>query len=191
MKQLDLFAPPESVRKPPDTSWKAGSATIRGSYRYSLSRWWGPGEDDDPSYGEVSTKRILWIMLNPSTATESKDDPTIRRCISFSKAWGFPGLTICNMFAWRATNPAELRDCPDPVGGSNDCGISAHAIYAPKIVAAWGAEAARFPEREAKLRAILALHGDKLIVLGLTAEGHPKHPLYVTGDTQPVPWRAA
>jgi hypothetical protein len=184
-QQLDLFRDRETPLEPLLIS---GTEAASGPYRYSLTRWWGPGEDDDPGYGEVSRKRILWVMLNPSTATATEDDPTIRRCISFSKAWGFPGLTICNLFAWRATNPAGLREVPDPVGGSNDYGVSVHADYAPKIVAAWGAEAARFPEREATVKSILSHSWEKLVVLGLTSGGHPKHPLYVAGVTQPEQW---
>lgn len=160
-------------------------------YRYSLSRWWGPGEDDRPGYGEVSEQRILWVMLNPSTATDTEDDPTIRRCIGFSKRWGFPGLTVVNLFAARATNPALLREMSDPIGPSNNYVISAHAVHAPRIVAAWGAEAGRYPDRERKVKDILRRWPRKVCVLGLTAAGYPKHPLYVPADTEPTDWVSA
>lgn len=160
-----------------------------GAYRYELTRWWGPGEDDDPGHGTVSRKRILWVMLNPSTADEHQDDPTIRRCMGFSRDWGFPGLTVVNLFAYRATKPAELFDAKFPTGAANDYAISAHAHYAPMIVCAWGTAAARRLDRAHMVADFLHRHyADRLRVLGLTMEGWPRHPLYVAADTVPIPW---
>lgn len=104
-----------------------------GRYRYWLTRGW--------SHGPMG----VWIMLNPSTADAMQDDPPIRRCIRFSKAWGWGSLAILNLFAYRATNPAELRKVADPVGPECD---QAMADFVPKlpgvrcVVAAWGAHGA-------------------------------------------------
>lgn len=164
-------------------------------YRYDLTRWWATTDDTPGSPGTVSDQRLLWIMLNPSTATQTTDDPTISRCITYSRAWGFPGLTVVNLFALRATDPKDLDRAydigVDPVGPSNDLTITAHLYHAPKAVAAWGANAARFSERELRVKEILRGAPEKVHVLGLTKGGHPKHPLYLEGKLEPTPWNPA
>ncbi len=91
-----------------------GSAVLSecARYRYRLDRAW---ERDDHGLGTVT-----WVMLNPSTADADVDDPTIRRCIGFSKAWGYNALTVVNLFAWRATSPRDLCAVEDPVGPDNE-----------------------------------------------------------------------
>ena len=96
-------------------------------YRYLLTRRWGTG-------GTTCT----WLMLNPSTATALEDDPTIRRCIDFSKSWGHNALHVVNLFAWRATAPFELRDVADPVGEHNDEFIKRLCHPGWQVIAAWG-----------------------------------------------------
>ena len=78
-------------------------------YRYALSRSW-----------DEKKKIVLFIGLNPSTADEKKDDPTIRRCINYAQSWGFGGLQVANLFAYRATKPTKLRYVENPVGDDND-----------------------------------------------------------------------
>jgi hypothetical protein len=151
------------------TAQQSGTAVISecGHYRYRLTRRWS----DAPG-------SVTWIMLNPSTADASQDDPTIRRCIAFSKRWGCGSLTVCNLYAYRATNPAELWTVPDPVGPENNN----HLIQAggDLFVCAWGANAK--PERaEAVLELIDGLA--PVMCLGTTKGGAPRHPLYVAGET--------
>src|SRR5262245_13227298 len=101
-----------------------------GRYRYALTRTWG-----DPK------KVVCWVMLNPSTADADQDDPTIRRCLGFSRAWGAGGLVVVNLFALRATDPDQLRIAADPVGPDNDSHLST-AAFGRLVVAAWGARGA-------------------------------------------------
>ncbi len=133
-----------------------------GVYRYRLLRRWSRGG------------RVLWVMLNPSTADAQRDDPTIRRCIGFSRAWGFGGMEVVNLYALRATDPAVLRGHPDPVGRDNDAHIRAGPRSAAMVVAAWGASCTD----EARIVRVLAMLGEKVWCLGLTRGGMPRHPLY-------------
>jgi hypothetical protein len=97
-----------------------------GAYRYSLSREWAPGP------------ACTFIMLNPSTADADIDDPTIRRCIGFAKAWGFGGLAVVNLFAFRATSPKDMQSAAEPVGPANDAAIADGVGLSTIAVAAWG-----------------------------------------------------
>jgi hypothetical protein len=144
-----------------------------GVYRYTLGRRWAPGP------------AVLWIMLNPSTADAAVDDPTIRRCIGFSKAWGYSALTVVNLFALRATNPARLYRHEDPVGPVNDAHIVTQAQRAVEAVAAWGTHGALRDRAEYVRRLV---DGIPLVCLGVTRGGHPRHPLYVRGSTGRVPF---
>jgi hypothetical protein len=145
-------------------------------YRYRLWRTWG-----DPQ------KRVAFIGLNPSTADESKDDPTIRKCIGFAKRWGYGGLTMLNLFGWRSTDPKGLREPADPVGLDNDTAIGFACIDAERVVFAWGSHQ---PVREllAKRAADLREKYDKVfrsraVVLGRCADGNPRHPLMLPYTT--------
>jgi hypothetical protein len=139
-----------------------------GLYRYSLSRRWGRGP------------RIVWIMLNPSRADGQVDDPTIRRCIGFSRAWGYGVMEVVNLYALRTPEPRVLREHPDPVGPENDRWIALAGRGAAEIVLAWGA----FPWAEERgSRVLELLSGREPRCLGLTRSGGPRHPLYVAGAT--------
>lgn len=146
-----------------------------GLYRYRLDRRWNSGA------------RVAWIMLNPSTADAEQDDATIRRIRGFSQGWGFGALTVVNLYAWRATDPADLWTAPDPIGPDNDRHI-AEVCATSHVIAAWGAHA-----RPDRIAAVLALPGmDGLRALAVTKTGQPRqprHPLYLRGDLTPQEWR--
>lgn len=150
-------------------------ACIVGNYRYWLYREW-----------DATKPTIHFVMLNPSTADASVDDPTIRRCISFATREGFGSLFVVNLYVWRATNPDELRNAPDPVGPHNmeflaSIGRAAAGCETP-IVCAWGVA----PNAEPVIN-LLRDKGAKLVCLGKTKNGSPRHPLYVRADAPMVP----
>lgn len=147
-----------------------------GRYRYELTRTWGAGD------------RLLWIMLNPSTADACVDDPTIRRVIGFSRAWGFDGAIVANLFALRATDPKALRAHPDPVGPANDAMLAHLAKRSPFAVCAWGAHGG-LHGRDVAVRALLESVGCLRRCLGRTSSGAPKHPLYLAASTPLEPMR--
>lgn len=155
-----------------------------GRYRYVLRRAW-----------DTSKTAVLWIMLNPSTADATTDDPTIRRCLAFAKAWGCGEMTVVNLFALRATDPRALRIHPamfnqtsylDVVGPDNDEHLLREAEVHEMIVAAWGSHGT-LHNRGDDVRELLC--GEAMWTLGLTKSGQPRHPLYVRGDVKPQPWR--
>lgn len=145
-------------------------------YRYILTRKWGGMFNREGS--------CVFIMLNPSTADDQNDDPTIRRCIDFAKRWGHDGLTILNLFALRSTNPAALLGDADPVGPDNDRYIAEVCRTAGRLVVAWGAH----EMAQARGLAVLTNLGHRASCLGLTQSGAPRHPLYVKADTPLVPF---
>lgn len=148
------------------------------NYRYTLTRVWNP---DGP--------KALFVMLNPSTATEVQNDPTVERCERRARALGFGAFRVCNIFAYRATDPRVMRAQADPVGPGNDAAIAESALWADRIVCAWGTHGAhlgRGPAVEALLRATQR----RLYHLGLSKAGHPKHPLYIGYSQQPQPWES-
>lgn len=146
------------------------------TYRYLLTREWAPDQG-----------RALFVMLNPSTATEVQNDPTVERCERRARALGFGAFRVCNIFAYRATDPRVMRAAADPVGPLNDRAIRESAQWADQIICAWGTHGAhlgRGPQVEALLRAT----GLPLWHLGLSQAGHPKHPLYIGYAVQPMLW---
>ncbi len=145
------------------------------TYRYRLDRVVGPE-------GRV----CLFVMLNPSTADENNDDPTIRRCIAFARREGCGRLVVCNLYAYRATDPATLDEVADPCGPDNDAHLMRAAKEADLAVLAWGARHLRDeqPQRVTTLVAALA----PTFVFGWTANGDPRHPLYLRKDAPLVPW---
>ena len=145
-------------------------------YRYGLERRWGTG------------RPLLYVMLNPSTADELRNDPTIERCQRRAVLLGFGAMRIANLFAWRATRPADLRRAAEPVGEENDALLLAWHGEAGMTLGAWGVHGAhlgRGPAVEARLRQ----RARDLCHLGLTGTGAPRHPLYVAYRVMPVPWR--
>ena len=154
-----------------------------GQYRYQLVREWEPA---DP--------RVLWIMLNPSTADGTEDDPTIRRCVGFAKAWGFGSIEVVNLFAFRATEPddlmALLRYGGDAIGPENDDHILEAAEACGIIIGAWGAHksAGAWDLADGRAASVCRLLSRRDInCLRITASGHPSHPLYLPGNLTPIP----
>lgn len=141
---------------------------------------------------------IGFCLHNPSTAGVENEDPTSRRGIGFARAWGASRLVYVNPWAGRATKPADLWRMADPIGPENDQHILEAAAECARtggfMVVAWGAvsppAAMRLAVKE-RLRAVEALirtAGCELRALGVTANGSPRHPLYVRADAQPLPW---
>lgn len=145
-------------------------------YRYRLSRVW-----DD------TLPRCVFVMLNPSTATAQVLDPTVTRCVSYAKRWGYGALEVVNIFAYRSTDPAHLYLLDDPVGPGNDEAIVAASSASSLTVAAWGTHAA-LHSRGLVVRGLLAAANCPLHYLRLTKDLHPGHPLYVSSLTTPIPW---
>lgn len=145
-------------------------------YRYELWRKWG----------SLSSTYAMFVGLNPSTADETTDDPTIRRCIAYAKAWGYGGLCMTNLFAFRATDPKVMMAADDPVGPDNDEHLHSAASSAGVVVAAWGVHGT-FGGRHRTVRDRL----QNLHYLRLTKDGHPGHPLYLPANLRPVRWADA
>ena len=148
-----------------------------GAYRYLLWRTWAP-------YGP----RAGFILLNPSTAGEADDDPTVRRCAAYARAWGCAGMEIANLFAFRATSPAQLRLAPAPIGPRNDDEILGMAARVGPLCAGWG-NGGTFRGRASALMELLT--GRALSCLGETVAGAPRHPLYARRDAPLRPYRPA
>ena len=144
-----------------------------GTYRYSLGRCW------------EQTSSVNFVMLNPSTADADIDDPTIRRCIGFAKAWGYGSIVVTNLFAFRATNPADMAKAADPIGPENDDHIREVAFNEVKVVCAWGTHGVA---RAGRVRSMLRDMGTPTFALRLTKGGCPSHPLYLPADLVPIPY---
>lgn len=163
----------------------AGTAVFDrgGVYRYRLSRIW-----------DRELPAIAWCMLNPSTADCSTSDPTLDRVVGFSRSWGFGGVAVVNLFAWRSSSPALLKTVTDPVGSANDRFIEVAASAAHTLVVAWGNGGALpnpmsgVPRCEEVAALLGGCHLPQL-TLGHTSRGQPRHPLYLSRDTQPIPWK--
>jgi len=121
----------------------------------------------------------MFIGLNPSTADETKDDPTIRRCIRFAKDWGYGGVLMMNAYAFRATNPKDMKAVEDPVGPDNDEAFGYRRTQVGLIVAAWGNHC-----ESSRATKVCHLIGKPIHCLGRTKSGQPKHPLYLKADTE-------
>lgn len=135
------------------------------TYRYGLTRTWGPGT------------RVGWLMLNPSTADALDNDQTIGRCTAYSRTWAAGGLVVANLFALRSTDPRALRGHQDPVGAHNDQAILAQLTddQVAFVVVAWGAH--HFAaDRARHVTDLLTARRIPLRCLGVTRDGHPRHP---------------
>jgi hypothetical protein len=146
------------------------------NYRYALTRVW-----------DATAPRLMFVMLNPSTADERKNDPTVARCESRARALGYGAFRVTNLFAWRATDPRDLRRAPDPAGPDNAATVRRGAAWADAVLCAWGVHGAHLGQADA-VAAVLRDTGTPLYHLGLTQAGHPRHPLYVGYDQPLIRW---
>lgn len=160
-----------------------------GAYRYRLSRTW-----------DLERPTCAFVMLNPSTADASKDDPTIRKCVGYAKRWGYGEIVVVNAFAFRATDPSDLKDAEDPFGPENEYALTTTARQ-PKldrIVLGWGTKC-RWGRGDDKVlgdkRALRCLRQNlpvaqykKIFALNVTKGGYPQHPLYVPYDVELIPY---
>ncbi len=129
---------------------------------------------------------MVFILLNPSTADEERNDPTIRRCIGFARAWQFGAVEVVNLFAYRATDARELLKVSDPVGEENNCFLVEAVERCSTVVVGWGIKGTLLG-RGSQVLHLLAGRKD-VYCLGITKNGQPRHPLYVKGDTVLVPF---
>lgn len=148
-------------------------------FRYNLWRQW-----------DKTKPRVTYIMLNPSTADASSNDPTVERCKRRAEAMGFGSLDVVNLFALRSTDPAQLYWTEDPIGPSNDAHIRATVFGSDMVICAWGVHG-NLNFRGEKVVAMLRDRGFRLHHLGLNRDGTPKHPLYLSYRVAPEEWRAA
>jgi len=144
-------------------------------YRYTLWRHWG---------SLFASGYAMFIGLNPSTADETIDDPTVRRCIGYAQDWGYAGLCMMNLFAFRATLPKDMKTVEDPVGPDNDRALVEIAEYAKVIIAAWGNHG-MYMGRDEEVKLIIP---EPLRYLRLTKDGYPGHPLYLPKELKPKLW---
>ena len=158
-----------------------GEAVISpcGRYRYLLTRQIGRG-----------AKAAIFIMLNPSTADATADDPTIRRCMGFARRWRCGVVRVVNLFAVRATDHAAIRVVDDPVGPDNPDWIE-RAVRVTRhrnlVVCAWGIHGTYLGQDRAVLDRLNA-RSIRPIALGVTRHGHPRHPLYLPYTARLVPF---
>lgn len=145
-------------------------------WRYALTRQWSE---------EQQQRWLAFIALNPSTADERRNDPTVIRMTGFAKAWGFNGLVVLNIFAWRSTDPQALYEVADPVGPENDAALRRWTQRAGRIVCAWGCHGALHNRGEVVRRLLV---DRALEALAINQDGSPRHPLYVSQDTRPIPF---
>jgi len=141
-------------------------------YRYVLSRSW-----------EETLPKLLLIGLNPSTADATQDDPTIRRCIGFAQRWGFGSVYICNLFAFRATHPKDLKAALVPIGTLNDFYLNQYHKSCDQTVVAWGNDGEHLDRNLHVLQLI-----DRPYCLNINKNGQPAHPLYQKWKTTLKPY---
>lgn len=143
-------------------------------YRYLLARFW------------VNSERYLnYILLNPSTATEQQDDPTVARCKTRAALLGYDGFIVTNLFALRSTNPKNLKKVRDPIGPENNQTLVGVADDADMIICGWGQHGKLHGRSEEALAELKARYPRKLYALKISDDGTPWHPLYLPYDLEP------
>lgn len=162
-----------------ETGWREAIYSPCERYRYALTAEW-----------YARSPRLLYVMLNPSKATELANDPTIERCERRARTLGYGAFRVVNLFGLRETSPAKLRKARQPEGPNNTDYILKAADWCTDILAAWGVHGVHRAQHS-KVEALLRDAGHDLQCLGLTKEGHPRHPLYVSYATKPALWTKA
>lgn len=166
---------------PADGIEKAALISRCGRYRYWLQRLW---DENRPP--------LVFIGLNPSTADALVDDPTIRRCIGFARDWGYGGIYMLNLFAYRTRDPAEMIAEKDPFGPENEYWLRNTAELADEpgseimVIAAWGNDGVHLNHDKEVVKMF-----PNLKCLGVNKSGQPKHPLYLPKTTKPIAYSGA
>ena len=167
----------------PVPAWMRSRAVFGGGneeYRYTLSRTW---DDSLPS--------VLFLLMNPSTASIKANDPTVAKCCRYAMAWGYGSLWVGNSCAYRATDQKRLITAPDPIGPENDKYLVEMADQASLIVMAYGSPHKSLRDRGPQVARLLSRGGTRpLYVLKLSKDGTPWHPLYLLNSLKPTLWRA-
>lgn len=130
---------------------------------------------------------VAFVLLNPSTADAERDDPTLRRCKGFARRLAFARLQIVNLFAYRATDPFDLREAADPVGPENDGWVEQTCRNADLVIAGWGVHGG-WHGRDRQVAEMLKPL--ELRCLGVTRDGAPRHPLYLSASSELAKWPA-
>ena len=140
-------------------------------YRYVLYRIW-----------DKSKPLVMFIGLNPSKADETIDDPTTKRCINFAKSWGYGGIFVTNLFAYRTNSPSKMKSYDDPIGEENDKWIKIFSKKAEIIIAAWGNNGIYLNRAR-----VIEKYISNLKCIKKNKSGEPSHPLYLKADLKPIP----
>lgn len=129
---------------------------------------------------------VNFVMLNPSTADELKDDRTIKRCIKFVMDWGGGGIYVTNLFAFRTKNPKIMKQSRNPIGKSNDRYLKYYSKKCQMVILAWGGEGG-FKNRD---KEVLKMIGQKhkIYCIEKSLSGFPKHPVRLAGHLKPIPF---
>jgi hypothetical protein len=146
------------------------------TYRYRLWRVW----DDKPP--------AVFIMLNPSTADAFENDPTVERCERRARAMGYGGLRVANIFALRSTDPKALYKHPQPIGTENDQAILESIADAGIVICAWGSHG-NYKNRGNEVIELIRSVNITPHYLAMNLDSTPKHPLYVSYNITPTPWK--
>ena len=139
-------------------------------YRYTLWRTW-----------DTSKPKIMFLGLNPSTADETNNDPTVTRCINYANSWGYGGMFMMNIFAFRTTYPVELKKTSNPIGKDNNRWIKKVSLSVDKSIGAWGNDG-MFLHRSTDIKKIVK----NLYCLKINSSGEPSHPLYLKATLKPI-----
>jgi hypothetical protein len=150
---------------------KASQLSPCRSYRYTLDRIW-----------DTTKSSVLFILFNPSTADETHDDPTLRRCIHFAQSWGYGALRIVNLYSLRTSNPKTLHAHPLPKGPDHDLYFQQSLLSHQDILCAWGLKGG-------SISCHFKPGSHRIFHLGINKDGSPKHPLYLPARSQKIPWK--
>lgn len=178
------------TRTQPDTSMEIRQYGALFSdcrlYRWTLWRHW----DAPRGVAGAPPSLCAFVGLNPSTADEVQDDPTVRRCIRYAQQWGFSGMYMLNIFGFRATDPGVMRSQDDPVGVDNDHWIRTIVSRCDQTVFCWGNHGLHRERSQAVCRLLGRLRSRRRVMysFGLTGQGEPKHPLYLRKDAPLIPF---
>jgi hypothetical protein len=159
-----------------DTTASTGAVISKNQlYRYVLWRIWNERRE-----------RVNFIMLNPSTAGKTENDHTIIRCINYALYWGFGGMYVTNLFAFRSTDPNKMKSAPHPIGRLNNKYLKRYSEKCPMVILAWGRDGC-FKNRDEEVLKLIG-EKDKIYCIEKSSIGFPKHPARLAGHLKPMPF---